>query len=210
MNWFSWLRVFSWESIIDLITVIPFLFALGLPNGQYWSIPNYLRAFNAVHRLRKLLLLNVSGRWWASLPHSSQLHVPVPLDSGLDPLTVKLVDLSASLLAFLFVSMSAFQFTELAFADVYHNVVQSCYFVIITIATVSLIKRKLSASHLQIWLFQVGYGDIVPSSDASRVLVMVMLLGALAYFPFLINGIVETYHIRRGDCEICLKPCILI
>lgn len=58
----SYQVLFNWTTLVDLVTAVPFIIALGIPNGQFVFIPNFLRAFFVVRRLRLLLNLNVACR----------------------------------------------------------------------------------------------------------------------------------------------------
>lgn len=102
--------LFSWPTLIDFITAVPAVISLTFPMGQYLLIPFFLRIWTVVRRLRHFLDLEVE---------QSRNGAPA------DALTIQLWVLVATVIGFIMTGMCLFQYTEMAFANVRLNAIQS-------------------------------------------------------------------------------------
>ncbi|KAF8980978.1 potassium channel, sub T, member 2 [Entomortierella lignicola] len=160
--------IFSWQTLLDVVTAIPFLLSGAfLPNGQWIYVPYFLRSWSVISRLQRALSIGVD----------------IGLsDQPFDPVKAKLIALVAYFVAILYNGMAAFLYTETMFApksDAPHSLGDALYFILITAST-------------------VGYGDITPKSMESKVVVMIFIIVALSIVPGLIAGTVETLKTSRS------------
>ena len=95
-----------------------------------------------------------------------------------DQLTMQLILIISSVAALLFTGMCAFQVSEVLFANTWYSAGASLYYIVITFST-------------------VGYGDITPTSEVSRLIIIILIIIALAFVPRAINNIIETYRTRQ-------------
>jgi hypothetical protein len=113
----SWrYALFSWPTLIDATTALPAVVAAAVPKGRYLVIPFFLRIWTVVRRLRHFLDLEVE---------QSRNGAPA------DALTIQLWVLVATVIGFILTGMCMFQFSEMAFANIRLNVVQSLYVLLI-------------------------------------------------------------------------------
>lgn len=100
-------------------------------------------------------------------------------DKPVDPLKSKLVHLVGTLIALLYNGMSAFQYCEVTFGDINYSILESLYVVMVTLST-------------------VGYGDITPHTEGSRVVMMLLIVISLAVLPSLLADVLNTLR-KRND-----------
>ncbi|ORZ13209.1 hypothetical protein BCR42DRAFT_72769 [Absidia repens] len=100
-------------------------------------------------------------------------------DKVIDPLKSKLIHLICTLMVLLYNGMSAFQYCEATFAGVSYSILDSLYVVMVTLST-------------------VGYGDITPRTEGSRVVMMTLIVIALAVLPSLLTDVARTLQ-KRND-----------
>ncbi|OAD70616.1 hypothetical protein PHYBLDRAFT_69548 [Phycomyces blakesleeanus NRRL 1555(-)] len=108
-------------------------------------------------------------------------------DKPVDPLNTKLIHLIGTLIVLLYNGMSAFQYCEVTFGSNNYTILESLYVVMVTLST-------------------VGYGDITPNTQASRIIMMALIVISLAVLPSLITGVLDTLrkqsdgggHVGRG------------
>ncbi|KAI8145288.1 calcium-activated BK potassium channel alpha subunit-domain-containing protein [Fennellomyces sp. T-0311] len=90
--------------------------------------------------------------------------------------------------------MAAFQYCEATFVNINYSIIDSLYFVMVTLST-------------------VGYGDITAQTEASRVVVMLIIVTSLAVLPGLISDVLATVRKRNdggGQVSHGVLPFILI
>ncbi|KAG2190906.1 hypothetical protein INT46_006667 [Mucor plumbeus] len=117
------------------------------------------------------------------------------LDKPVDPLRTKLINLTSTLIVLLFTGTCAFQYSEVTFGTNNYTILESLYVVMVTLST-------------------VGYGDITPNTQASRIVMMLLIVIALAVLPGLVTDVSDTLrkrkegegHVSRGSTS----PFILI
>ncbi|KAI8388327.1 uncharacterized protein BYT42DRAFT_559714 [Radiomyces spectabilis] len=115
-------------------------------------------------------------------------------DKALDPLKYKFAHLIGTIVALMYNGSAAFQYCEATFGSDSYTILDSLYVVMVTLST-------------------VGYGDITPTTEASRIVMMLLIVISLAVLPTLIAGVSETLsqendgggHIGKGS-----MPFILI
>ncbi|CAO3617854.1 unnamed protein product [Cunninghamella echinulata] len=100
-------------------------------------------------------------------------------DKLVDPLKSKLIHLICTLMVLLYNGMAAFQYCESTFANVNYSILDSLYVVMVTLST-------------------VGYGDITPRTEGSRVVMMTLIVVALAILPNLLADVARTLQ-KRND-----------
>lgn len=105
------------------------------------------------------------------------------LNPNADILFSRLVIFISFIVSIIFTAMCCFNYCELMFppgnaAPRKYDIVDSLYFIVITIST-------------------VGYGEITPKSIPGRIVVIVLILVALSVVPGLISGIAETAKLRK-------------
>ncbi|GAA5796488.1 hypothetical protein HPULCUR_001860 [Helicostylum pulchrum] len=113
---------------------------------------------------------------------------------SVDPLKSKLVYLVGTLIALLYNGMSAFQYCEVTFGDINYSILESLYVVMVTLST-------------------VGYGDITPHTEGSRVVMMLLIVVSLAVLPGLLADVLSTLRKRNdwgGYVSEASKPFILL
>ncbi|KAI8981829.1 hypothetical protein BDF20DRAFT_863480 [Mycotypha africana] len=115
-------------------------------------------------------------------------------DKPVDPLKSKLVHLIGTLVALLYNGMSAFQYCERTFGNIVYSILDSLYVVMVTLST-------------------VGYGDITPHTEGSRVVMMMLIVISLAVLPTLLADVLNTFRKRNdwgGYVSVSSMPFILI
>ncbi|OBZ91782.1 Potassium channel subfamily T member 1 [Choanephora cucurbitarum] len=115
-------------------------------------------------------------------------------DKPVDPLKSKLVYLVGTLVALLYNGMSAFQYCEVTFGDINYSILDSLYVVMVTLST-------------------VGYGDITPHTEGSRIVMMLLIVISLAVLPNLLADVLNTLRKRNdwgGHVPDSAKPFILL
>ncbi|CAO3626501.1 unnamed protein product [Cunninghamella blakesleeana] len=100
-------------------------------------------------------------------------------DKVVDPLKSKLIHLICTLMVLLYNGMAAFQYCEATFANVSYSILDSLYVVMVTLST-------------------VGYGDITPRTEGSRVVMMTLIVVSLAILPNLLADVARTLQ-KRND-----------
>ncbi|KAF9160445.1 hypothetical protein DFQ26_005503 [Actinomortierella ambigua] len=102
-------------------------------------------------------------------------------DKPFDPVKAKLIGLLAYLVAILYNATCAFMYCEMTFVPgaTTLSILDAFYYILITGST-------------------VGYGDITPKSYASKVVIMVFIIVALAILPGLIAGTIDTIKSSRA------------
>jgi voltage-gated potassium channel Kch len=85
--------------------------------------------------------------------------------------------------------MSAFQYCEVTFGEVHYSILDSLYVVMVTLST-------------------VGYGDITPSTEGSRVIMMLLIVISLAALPSLLADVLNTVRKRSGN-KMDSIPCFI-
>ncbi|KAI7876619.1 hypothetical protein K492DRAFT_135059 [Lichtheimia hyalospora FSU 10163] len=114
-------------------------------------------------------------------------HGQLLYDKPVDLLKSKLIHLICTLMVLLYNGMAAFQFCEATFANVNYSILDSLYFVMVTLST-------------------VGYGG-------GRVVVMLIILTSLAVLPSLVTDVLATNRKRNeggGHVSSGSMPFILI
>ncbi|CAO3700020.1 unnamed protein product [Rhizopus stolonifer] len=115
-------------------------------------------------------------------------------DKPVDALKSKLIHLVGTLVVLLYNGLSAFQYCEVTFGNVNYSILDSLYVVMVTLST-------------------VGYGDITPRTEGSRVVMMLLIVISLAVLPSLIADALNTLR-KRNEWGGCVsdssKPFILI
>ncbi|KAI7905603.1 uncharacterized protein BX663DRAFT_500307 [Cokeromyces recurvatus] len=111
-----------------------------------------------------------------------------------DPLRTKLIHLVWTLVVLLYNGTCAFQYTERTFGVHKYTIMESLYVVMVTLST-------------------VGYGDITPNTQASRLVMMLLIVIALSVLPGLITDALDTMRKRKdgeGHVRKSIAPFILI
>ncbi|KAF9359696.1 potassium channel, sub T, member 2 [Mortierella sp. AD094] len=160
--------IFSIQTLLDVVTAIPFLLSGAfMPYGQWIYVPYFLRSWSVISRLQRALSIGVD--------------IGIS-DQPFDPVKAKLVALVAYFVAILYNGTAAFLFAESRFApktETPHTVGDAFYFIFITAST-------------------VGYGDITPKTFEGKIVVMVFIIVALSVVPGLIAGTIETLKSSRS------------
>ncbi|KAL7315601.1 hypothetical protein PS15m_004798 [Mucor circinelloides] len=136
--------------------------------------------------------------WVLLLRIKSVMKIKVNLqltDKPVDPLRTKLIILTSTLIVLLFTGTCAFQYSEVTFGTSNYTILESLYVVMVTLST-------------------VGYGDITPNTQASRIVMMLLIIIALSVLPGLVTDVSDTLrkrkegegHVSRGSTS----PFILI
>ncbi|CAO3703026.1 unnamed protein product [Rhizopus stolonifer] len=115
-------------------------------------------------------------------------------DKPTDPLNTKLIHLVSTLVVLLYNGTCAFQFTEATFGKKEYTILDSLYVVMVTLST-------------------VGYGDITPDNQCSRIIMILLIIISLAVLPGLISDVSDTLHKRKegqGHVSKGSTPFILI
>ncbi|KAI9254039.1 calcium-activated BK potassium channel alpha subunit-domain-containing protein [Sporodiniella umbellata] len=115
-------------------------------------------------------------------------------DKASDPLNTKLIHLVSTLVVLLYNGTCAFQFTEATFGKKEYTILDSLYVVMVTLST-------------------VGYGDITPDNQYSRIIMILLIVIALAVLPGLISDVSDTIQKRKegqGHVSKDAAPFILI
>ncbi|KAI8637256.1 hypothetical protein BD408DRAFT_424858 [Parasitella parasitica] len=99
-------------------------------------------------------------------------------DKPVDPLRTKLINLTSTLIVLLFTGTCAFQYTEVTFGTHNYTILESLYVVMVTLST-------------------VGYGDITPNTQASRIVMMLLIIIALSVLPGLVTDVSDTLRKRK-------------
>ncbi|KAG0194933.1 potassium channel, sub T, member 2 [Apophysomyces sp. BC1034] len=110
-----------------------------------------------------------------------------------DPLKLKLLHLISTLVVLLYNGMAAFQYCEVTFGTTNYSILDSLYVVMVTLST-------------------VGYGDITPNTQASRLVMMALIGVSLAVLPRLLTDVLETLrkqndgggHVSKGSIPFIL------
>ncbi|KAI9281997.1 hypothetical protein BY458DRAFT_498627 [Sporodiniella umbellata] len=97
----------------------------------------------------------------------------------IDALKSKLVHLVGTIVVLLYNGLSAFQYCEVTFGNTNYSILESLYVVMVTLST-------------------VGYGDITPQTEGSRVVMMLLIVISLAVLPSLIADALSTLR-KRND-----------
>ncbi|KAG0768811.1 hypothetical protein G6F26_000843 [Rhizopus arrhizus] len=137
-------------------------------------------------RSRFLWLLCVMLSLWNFA--SFLMHKPI------DALKTKLIHLAGTIIVLLYNGLSAFQYCEVTFGNVNYSILDSLYVVMVTLST-------------------VGYGDITPQTEGSRIVMMLLIVISLAVLPNLIADALSTLRKRNdwgGYVSDSSKPFILI
>ncbi|KAG0194894.1 hypothetical protein DFQ28_002969 [Apophysomyces sp. BC1034] len=134
--------------------------------------------------------------WVLLLRVKSAMKIKVNLqmtDKPMDALKVKLIRLVVTLIVLLYNGMSAFQYCEVTFGDINYTILESLL-IMVTLST-------------------VGYGDITPHTEGSRIVMMLLIGISLAVLPGLIADALNTLRKRRDGGGYVSKgdmPFILI
>jgi hypothetical protein len=115
-------------------------------------------------------------------------------DRPTDPLNTKLIHLVSTLIVLIYNGTCAFQYTEATFGNKDYTILDSLYVVMVTLST-------------------VGYGDITPDNQWSRVIMILLIIIALAVLPTLIGDVCNTVQKRKegaGHVSETSTPFILI
>ncbi|KAJ3363095.1 potassium channel, sub T, member 2, partial [Allomyces arbusculus] len=153
----------SWDTPVDLLTSVPFFVSIFLHNGPLLYIPYFLRSIPCISRLRRFL------------------HIRLELSDtieAVDALREKLTALVATIVGIIYVTMCAFQYTEVMFGNQTLSIIDSVYVTVVTLTT-------------------VGYGDVTPKSWQGKLVVVVGILVSFVFVPGLVSSAVETWKIRR-------------
>ncbi|KAI8884052.1 voltage-gated potassium channel [Backusella circina FSU 941] len=102
-------------------------------------------------------------------------------DKPFDPLKTKLIHLVSTIIVLLYNGACAFQYCELTFGSRNYTILDSFYVVMVTLST-------------------VGYGEITPNTEASRIVMMLLIILALAVLPGLLSDVSETIR-KHKDGE---------
>ncbi|KAJ3073984.1 potassium channel, sub T, member 2, partial [Quaeritorhiza haematococci] len=162
---------FQFTTLLDFICCIPFLVLSRFSFGRFIYIPYFLRSLVIITRLKRVLRLR--GDLFS-----------------VDPLQEKLVVLVVTIMTIIYNGMCTFNYFEANFQPpdptnegraLYraYNLMESLYFVIITVST-------------------VGYGDISPKSTPGQFVVVIIILVALIVVPGLISSVAETISMRTA------------
>ena len=160
----------SFHSLVDLLTCVPFLISLGLENGSLLYIPYFLRSVIVIKRIRRLMYIKLEFRRTSKFTLAS-----IP-NTGVSERIVVLV---SAILVILYVSLGAFEYIEaITHPELYRmKFIPSLYLHIVTGST-------------------VGYGDITPSSNPGRIIIILFILATISVIPSLIGRLIDT--IRRN------------
>ncbi|KAI3647012.1 hypothetical protein MP228_007233 [Amoeboaphelidium protococcarum] len=110
--------LFRLGTLIDLITIVPFVVTPFLKDGEHIWVPYFLRIWNLQAAVNALLLLQLRG------------------STVLNQMMSQIIVFVLRTTAFVFTWMCGFQFFEMQFGGPHYGIVDSLYFVIISSATV--------------------------------------------------------------------------
>ncbi|KAI8886667.1 voltage-gated potassium channel [Backusella circina FSU 941] len=171
--------LFSFRLLIEVVTTLPFLISIHIPNGRYLYVPYFLRSWILLLRLRSSMKIKIN------------LQIT---DKTVDPLNTKLIHLVSTMVVLIYNGACAFQYIEVTFGTHNYTIIESIYVVMVTLST-------------------VGYGDITPDTQGSRIVMMLLIVIALAVLPTLIGDVSDTIQRRRdgfGHVSKGSTPFILI
>ncbi|KAI9470065.1 MAG: hypothetical protein EXX96DRAFT_588656 [Benjaminiella poitrasii] len=171
--------IFSFRCLIEILTTVPFLVSVHIPNGQYLYVPYFVRSSILLLRIKSVMKIRIN------------LQIA---DRPVDPLRTKLIHLVSTLVVLLYNGTCAFQYTESKFGAHKYTIMESLYVVMVTLST-------------------VGYGDITPNTQASRLVMMMLIVIALSILPGLIGDVLDTLRKRKdgeGHVNKNISPFILI
>ena len=168
----SFYEIVSWHTLVDILTFLPFIVSLGMSNGQKLFVPYFLRSLIVIKRIRRLLFVKLELRKTSKFTLAS-----IP-NTGI---TERLVSLVSTILVLIYVSLCSFEYAEaVASSDnsLYTRLrtFKSFYLMVVTGST-------------------VGFGDIVPSSNVGRLVIIMFILVTITVLPSLIGRLIDT--IRR-------------
>ncbi|KAI8052598.1 calcium-activated BK potassium channel alpha subunit-domain-containing protein [Gilbertella persicaria] len=135
--------------------------------------------------------------WVLLLRIKSAMKIKINLqitDKPADPLRTKLIHLVCTLVVLLYNGTCAFQYMEVTFGVHNYSILESLYVVMVTLST-------------------VGYGDITPNTQGSRIVMMLLIVIALSVLPVLISDVLDTLRKRKdgeGHVSRGTRPFILI
>ncbi|KAI9316871.1 hypothetical protein BX666DRAFT_205904 [Dichotomocladium elegans] len=162
-----------------MLTTAPLLISLFIDNGRYLYVPYFLRSWVLLLRIKSAMKIKTNLQM---------------TDKPIDLLKSKFIHLICTLMVLLYNGMAAFQYCEATFAHTSYSILDSLYFVMVTLST-------------------VGYGDITVQTEAGRVVVMLIILTSLAVLPSLVADVLETMRKRNeggGHVTSGAMPFILI
>ena len=162
----------SMNTFLDVLISVPFVILTRITNGRLVYIPYFLRAFVLIPQLRNFLRLR---SYWPLFNFSV--------------LREKIILLFANMALIIYVGMTTFHFCETRFGNLGQakgnvsqdsnlSILQTFYFVVITIST-------------------VGYGDITPTTIVSQLLVVCMILVSLVLIPGLVSDVQENFKLQQ-------------
>ncbi|KAI8643141.1 hypothetical protein BD408DRAFT_415336 [Parasitella parasitica] len=177
-------------SLWNLGSFIMRIFLTGRPFSVMFSFRSLIEIFTTYPFIISLFIDNGQylyvpyflRSWVLLLRIKSILKIKTNLlmtDKPVDPLKSKLVHLVGTLVALLYNGMSAFQYCEVTFGDINYSILDSLYVVMVTLST-------------------VGYGDITPHTQGSRIVMMLLIVISLAVLPSLLADALNTLR-KRND-----------
>ncbi|EPB88136.1 hypothetical protein HMPREF1544_05080 [Mucor circinelloides 1006PhL] len=166
------------------------IFLTGRPISVMFSFRSFIEVFTTYPFIISLFIDNGQylyvpyflRSWVLLLRIKSVLKIKTNLlmtEKPVDPLKSKLVHLVGTLVALLYNGMSAFQYCEVTFGNINYSILESLYVVMVTLST-------------------VGYGDITPHTEGSRVVMMLLIVISLAVLPSLLADALNTLR-KRND-----------
>ncbi|RCH92283.1 potassium channel, sub T, member 1, partial [Rhizopus stolonifer] len=192
-------------SLWNLGSFIMRIFLTGRPFSVLFSFRSFIETFTTIPFIVSIFIDNGQylyvpyflRSWVLLLRIKSVLKIKTNLlmtDKPVDPLKSKLVYLVGTLVALLYNGMSAFQYCEVTFGDINYSILDSLYVVMVTLST-------------------VGYGDITPHTEGSRIVMMLLIVISLAVLPNLLADVLNTLRKRNdwgGHVSDSAKPFILL
>ncbi|CEP14358.1 hypothetical protein [Parasitella parasitica] len=177
-------------SLWNLGSFIMRIFLTGRPFSVLFSFRSLIEMFTTYPFIISLFIDNGQylyvpyflRSWVLLLRIKSVLKIKTNLlmtDKPVDPLKSKLVHLVGTLVALLYNGMSSFQYCEVTFGDINYSILDSLYVVMVTLST-------------------VGYGDITPHTQGSRIVMMLLIVISLAVLPSLLADALSTLR-KRND-----------
>ncbi|KAG0363457.1 potassium channel, sub T, member 2 [Gamsiella multidivaricata] len=151
--------IFSFQTLLDAVTAIPFLLSGAFPSGQWLYVPYFLRSWSVISRLQRALSIGVD--------------IGIS-DQPFDPVKAKLIALVAYFVAILYNGMAAFLYCETMFApetETPHTVWDAFYFILITASTVGYgdITPKSYEGKLVVMIFIIVALSVVPGLIAGTI-----------------------------------------